>query len=148
MKNNYTKNKIMNIMLQKIVFLVSIMMSVFASAQVTIKVEVKGLKNNNGQVLIGLYNSEKDFLKKIFAGKVVVIYNKKAEVTFTNIPKGEYAISIFHDENSNGKLDSNFMGIPKEDYAASNDAKGFMGPPKYKNAKFIVKEDKTILIKI
>ncbi len=122
--------------------------STFVSAQFNLKVEVTGLKSNKGQVMIGLYNSENDFLKKTFKGNVVLISDKKAIITFSNIPKGEYAVSVFHDENSNGKLDSNFLGVPKEDYASSNGAKGFMGPPKYKDAKFVVKQDKTISLKI
>lgn len=134
--------------MKNIILISFLAVSSFVSAQVNIKVEVTGLKNNKGQVMIGLYNSEKDFLKKTFKGNVVLIKDKKATVTFANLPKGEYAVSIFHDENNNGKMDSNFMGIPKEEYASSNGAKGFMGPPKYKDAKFIVKEDKTILLKI
>ena len=67
-------------------------------------------------------------------------------MTFENIPEGTYAVSIFHDENNNDKLDSNFIGIPKEDYGCSNNAKGFMGPPKWKDAKFELNSDKTITI--
>ena len=44
-------------------------------------------------------------------------------------------------ENGNNKMDSNFLGIPKEDYACSNNAKGFMGPPKWEDAKFEVKNE-------
>jgi uncharacterized protein (DUF2141 family) len=134
--------------MKNIILVAFLLVRVILSAQVTIKVEVKGLKSNKGQVMIGLYNSEKDFLKKTYKGTVVLIKDKIATVTFSNIPKGEYAVSLFHDENNNGKLDSNFMGIPREDYAASNGAKGFMGPPKYKDAKFSISENKTILLKI
>ncbi len=74
--------------------------------------------------------------------------DKKAIVTFKNIPKGEYAVSFVHDENDNKKMDTNFFGIPKEDYGCSNNARGFMGPPKYEDAKFQLIENKTIDIKI
>ncbi len=57
-------------------------------------------------------------------------------VVFESLPPGEYAISVFHDENKNGKMDSNFFGIPKEGVGASNDAKGQLGPPHDKDAKF------------
>ena len=60
--------------------------------------------------------------------------------TFKNIPKGVYAISLFHDENDNGTMDTNFVGIPKEAYGCSNNAKGFMGPPKWQDAKFEIND--------
>jgi uncharacterized protein (DUF2141 family) len=51
---------------------------------------------------------------------------------------------MFHDENDNNKMDNNFLGIPIEDYGCSNNAKGFMGPPKWIDAKFEV-SDKSII---
>lgn len=130
------------------VLILFLAISAMATAQVAIKVDIVGLKNNKGQVLIGLYNSENHFLKKVYKGNVALIKNAKATVTFENLPAGEYAISVFHDENSNGKLDTNFMGIPKEAYTASNDAKGFIGPPKYKDAKFQATQNKHIVLKV
>ena len=66
-----------------------------------------------------------------------------------NVPDGTYAVSFVHDKNSNGKMDKNFMGIPKEDYGCSNNAKGFMGPPKWEDAKFELKgADKSITISL
>lgn len=117
-------------------------------SQVTMQVEVKGLKNNNGKVMIGVYNSESTFLKKTYKGGVATIKNNKATTTFTDLPVGEYAVSVYHDENNNQKLDVNFMGIPKEKYASSNGAKGFMGPPKYVDAHFKITANNTIVIKI
>lgn len=134
--------------MKKMIPILAIFICSLMQAQVNIKVEVSGLKSDKGQVMIGLYNSEKQFLKTIYKGSVAAIKDNKAKTTFSNLPKGEYAVSVFHDENGNGKLDTNFMGIPKEDYGASNDAKGFMGPPKYRDAKFIADEDKVIPIKI
>ena len=68
---------------------------------------------------------------------------------FDDLPEGEYAISIFHDENNNNELDTNFLGIPKEGLGASNDARGHFGPPKYKDVKFYLKNgSKTITINL
>jgi uncharacterized protein (DUF2141 family) len=69
-------------------------------------------------------------------------------VIFKDIPKGEYAVSFVHDENDNKKMDTNFIGIPKEDFGCSNNATGVMGPPKYEDAKFQLTKNKTINIKI
>ncbi len=122
--------------------------SIIYSQNVSLTVNVTGFKNNKGKVIVGVYNNEGNFLKKVVFGKSGSITEKKAQVVFENVPAGTYAVSLFHDENDNNKLDSNFMGIPKEDYAASNDAKGFMGPPKYKDAKFELKNDNIINVKL
>ena len=114
------------------------------SYRLTVKVE--DADNNDGKMMIAVYNNSTDFLEKTFKGTHSQISNNGCEVTFNDIPEGTYAVSIFHDENDNNKLDSNFIGIPKEDYGCSNNAKGFMGPPKWKDAKFELKSDKIITI--
>ncbi|MFP2996679.1 DUF2141 domain-containing protein [Spongiivirga sp. MCCC 1A20706] len=121
----------------------------FAQEQGTIMVTVSNASSDEGKILVGLYKSEDSFLKKTFKGTSAKTVDGKCEVLFENIPFGEYAVSIFHDENDNNRLDTNFMGIPKEDNACSNQAKGFMGPPKYKDAKFTLDNNlKQILIKL
>ncbi|WP_111683581.1 DUF2141 domain-containing protein [Winogradskyella tangerina] len=117
-----------------------------AQSGYSLTVQVKDADSNDGKMMIAVYNSESDFLDKTYMGTQSDITNNSCVVTFENIPEGIYAVSIFHDENDNDKLDSNFIGIPKEDYGCSNDAKGFMGPPKWKDAKFELKSDKTITI--
>ncbi|MFZ0595697.1 MAG: DUF2141 domain-containing protein [Flavobacterium sp.] len=131
----------------KIITIFTLFICSFISAQnVNLTVSVSGLKNNTGMVRVGLYNSDGTFLKTIYKSVASKIKNNEATVTFESIPAGEYAISTYHDENNNGKLDKNMMGIPSEDYAASNNAKGFMGPPAYKDAKFVVNKDSKIEI--
>jgi uncharacterized protein (DUF2141 family) len=111
-------------------------------------VNISGLNSDNGNLMVGMYNKKELFLKKQYKGIIGEIKNKKSVVIFKNIPKGEYAVSFVHDENGNKKMDTNFMGIPKEDYGCSNNATGFIGPPKYEDAKFKLTENKTIDIKI
>ena len=114
-----------------------------------ITVHIQNLNNNNGKLLVGLYDNDDNFLKKTFKGVVTKIENNKSTVTFKDVPEGVYAVSFVHDENDNGKMDTNFMGIPKEDYGCSNNAKGFMGAPKWKDAKFELKgESKTLTISL
>lgn len=102
--------------------------------------------SNKGKMFIALYNTETEFLIKEYKGIISNLENKSCTVTFKDIPAGTYAVSIFHDENDNGELDTNFFGIPTEDYGCSNDATGFMGPPKWSDAKFSLKENKRIKI--
>ena len=122
--------------------------SLMSAQNVNLTVSVSGLKNNTGMVKVGLYNSDGTFLKSTYKGITSVIKNNGATVTFVGIPKGEYGISAYQDENSNGKLDKNIIGIPSEDFACSNNAKGFMGPPAYEDAKFIISKDLKIDIKL
>ncbi|GGF11904.1 DUF2141 domain-containing protein [Flavobacterium limi] len=129
-----------------ITIIVLFICSIISAQNVKLTVAVSGLKNNTGVVKVGLYNSDGTFLKTTYKSLSSDIKNNKAVVTFTDLPAGEYAISTYHDENNNGKMDKNMMGIPSEDYAASNNAKGFMGPPSYKDAKFVIGKDSKIEI--
>ncbi len=129
--------------------MVALVLTGWSYAQkVNLTVNMSGFKNNKGKVQVGLYNSDKSFLETTFKDMVVTIKDKKATVVFEGIEKGEYAVSVFQDENQNGELDTNIFGIPKEDYASSNNAKGMMGPPKYVDAKFTVGADTKIEIKL
>jgi uncharacterized protein (DUF2141 family) len=97
------------------------------------------LRNDKGQVLCALFSSAEVFPKK--PDKAVVrltakIVERQAVCDFTAVAPGTYAVSVVHDENSNGKLDTNFIGMPREGVGASNDAKGHMGPPKFAAASF------------
>ncbi|QKJ64417.1 DUF2141 domain-containing protein [Flavobacterium sp. M31R6] len=121
--------------------------SLLSAQNVNLTVSVSGLKSNTGILKVGLYNSDATFLKSTYKSITSEIKNNSAIVTFVGIPKGEYGISTYQDENSNGKLDKNMMGIPSEDFACSNDAKGFMGPPKYEDAKFNIDKNSKIEIK-
>jgi uncharacterized protein (DUF2141 family) len=55
----------------------------------------------------------------------------KSAVIFSNLDPGRYAIILFHDENGNGKLDKNALGVPTEPYGFSNNVQGFLGPPAF-----------------
>jgi uncharacterized protein (DUF2141 family) len=115
--------------------------SLLSAQNVNLTVSVSGLKNDTGILKVGLYNSEGAFLKIPYKSILSEIKGNVATIIFEGIPKGEYAISSYQDENNNGKLDRNEMGIPSEAVACSNNAKGFMGPPKYQDAKFNIDKD-------
>ena len=66
------------------------------------------------------------------------VANKKAQLVFENLPAGTYAISVFHDENNNQKMDKNFLGIPKEGYGASKNKLPFASAPDFDDNKFQV----------
>ena len=100
---------------------------------------IGGLENDEGKVKIGLFDSKEGYSsgEKPFRGFLVAIKDKKAEYTFEEIPYGTYAIKLYHDKNGNGKLDTNFMRIPKEPYGFSNNARRKFGPAKWDDTKFV-----------
>lgn len=114
-----------------------------------LNVIVKNLRSNDGQVKIALFNSEDGFpdkSEKAFKRTVHKIDQQQVEVNFEDVPFGTYAVGILHDENVNGEMDSNWLGIPNEGYGASNDAKGSFGPPSYDDARFEIKSDTMVVI--
>ena len=109
------------------------------TAENVIHVEITGLHSDKGQVLCALYSSADGFPtkpEKAVAKTKSTIADHAAGCEFAGVAPGAYAVSVVHDENSNGKLDRNFIGMPKEGVGASNNAKGHMGPPKFDTAKF------------
>jgi len=102
-------------------------------------VEVTGLKNLKGQLGILVFQNEDGFpMDPEKATKEVLIPIKEESIkyTFENLPFGEYAVAVMHDENMNDKLDTNFLGIPKEGTGVSNNVKSSLGAPKFKEARF------------
>lgn len=134
-----------------IVFFLSGILTTIAQENETEKfdltIEIKGIDNNKGKIYIAIYNSKETFLKKA-KGIVADIKDKKSFGIIEGLKEGTYAVSLFHDENGNKKMDTKIFGIPKEPYGFSNDATGFMGPPKFEDAKFTINTNKTITITI
>ena len=107
------------------------------------KILVTNIKSKNGRLLIGWYNSEKSFNEKnnpVYKKIVDVGKQSEISVVFENIPPGKYAVSMFLDENGNSKMDTNFMGIPKEQYGFSNNVLPATRAANFKEASFDVTE--------
>jgi uncharacterized protein (DUF2141 family) len=117
-------------------FLMSAAASMAAAADLTIT--IKGVHSDAGSVLIAVYDSESSFMKPRLAKASRKAKAAKGEVTFVipDLPAGKYAVASYHDENDNGKLDTDAFGIPNEGYGFSNNATGFMGPARYSDAAF------------
>lgn len=133
-------------------FLLGITMNIFAQEETPrgadLTVHVVNIESEEGMVILGLYDSKGNWLKKNIVGKKEKIKDSSCTSVFENLIPGMYAVSIYHDKNSNNKLDTGLFGIPKEPYASSRGAKGRFGPPKWKDAVFeITGENKTIEIK-
>ena len=104
-----------------------------------VRVSIDGLRSDKGRVVCALYTSAEGFAKddkKAIAHAESLISDRRGDCVFTDLQPGTYAIAVFHDENSNGRLDRNFLGIPREGVGASNNAKGHFGPPSFHDASF------------
>ncbi|WP_107038220.1 DUF2141 domain-containing protein [Brumimicrobium mesophilum] len=130
-----------------IVFLVSFICSSFSFAQENgnLIIEVKGIKNEMGKVRFIVFSHPHGFpsspekAKYIAEGEINI---NSSKIEIKNIPFGEYAVSVMHDENNDGKISKNFLGIPQEGIGVSNDTKSTFGPPRFDQAKFKFTRDK------
>ena len=136
--------KIFLLILVQIVFGLSLIAQE-AVTESKLTVEITNITTDEGQIILAIYNSSDNYDKRI-AFQEVKLKPEIDTVTFeTSVPDGEYLVMLVHDINKNGKLDTNFIGMPKEPVGLSNyDGKGI--PGKFKKHKFTVSEDLTVMI--
>ena len=103
-------------------------------------VNIVGLRNNNGDVHIALYDNPVAFPSSDNMLREVqkAIDNRQVKHRFVDLTPGYYALATYHDENGNNSFDTNFFSLPIEGYAFSNDAKVFLGPPSFLEAQINV----------
>jgi uncharacterized protein (DUF2141 family) len=105
-----------------------------------IHVKILNIKNSTGTVACALFESPAGFpieyLRSATNIMVIKIRDTQARCDFLDIPPGTYALAVIHDENTNGKFDTNWMGVPTEGYGFSNDAKALLGAPSFSAASF------------
>ena len=105
-----------------------------------IHVNILNIRNSTGTVACALFESPDgfpiEFLHYATNIMVIKIRDAQARCDFLDIPPGTYALGVVHDENMNGKLDTKWLGIPKEGYGFSNDAKAFLSAPSFSAAGF------------
>jgi uncharacterized protein (DUF2141 family) len=113
---------------------------------------VDGISEEKGEIRIAVFDSEQAYNDKenpLYA-VVIPVDGEKISWKQDSLPFGNYAIAVYHDKNVNGELDSNLLGIPKEAYGFSNNARGRFGPASWEDAHFEVTSEQssmTILIK-
>ena len=105
-----------------------------------IHVKILNIRNSTGTVACALFESPEGFpveyLRSATNIMVIKIRKEQARCDFEDIPPGTYAMVVVHDENMNGKLDTNWLGVPTEGYGFSNDAKAVLGAPSFSDASF------------
>jgi len=115
-------------------------------AQSDITVVVENIKTIKGKVMVCLVDQEEHFLEDCQNGQVVKVDGTTAQVIFSDVSAGSYAVSTFHDKNSDEQLNTNFIGIPKEPFGFSNNPTILFGPPSFEKCLVDVSGNKTITI--
>ena len=130
----------MNVVQKTAVFVLLVLAAQAGNNTGSLDVEVRGCENNDGCVRIALANSQENFesSEEAFRGLALQIEDGVARVRFEELPYGNYAIKVYHDEDDDGELDTNFLGIPSESYGFSNDAPAKFGPASWEDASFFV----------
>lgn len=110
-------------------------------SQYKLEIEITSLRNNKGNVMMQLFDST----EKVLVSQMNTIKDNSCKFLL-DVPRGEYAVRYYHDENTNGKMETNLVGKPVEGYGFSNNVTGKFGPPPFKKWLFAVKSDKKIVL--
>lgn len=114
---------------------------------------VNNVQQDDGQIMLGLFNSADGFPKTISQSSATPAKERNTAgqvlLIIRGLSPGQYAASTYHDLDSNSKLSTNMMGVPTEPYGFSNNARGMFGPPSFKDAAITIgNEDLTIEIAV
>ena len=138
----------------KLLFFILIMLTLHdgysqsKKTSLTLRIEVASFENTKGVLRVCVTDQKDDFLKSCAFSKVVTVEDDTVSLKIENIEKGNYAVSVYHDENNSGILETGgVFGIPLEPYGFSNNPNMTFGPS-YKKSVFKMASDKNISIKL
>jgi uncharacterized protein (DUF2141 family) len=121
-----------------LILALAVLKSAVTFAQLSLEIHVNNIKSKKGSIQFALFTSEADYLKKPVEKKIIKSTGNDVTVIFENLQPGDYSLSVIHDENENGELDSNAFGIPKEGFAFGNNALGSFGPPPFEKTTITI----------
>lgn len=132
----------------RVLFILFLVFPILMFSQNQITINVYDVPSSKGKICIAIYNREEGFLKldNVYMHESIPASQGMTHTILTDIPEGEYALAVFHDENGNNKLDTNWLGIPKEKIAFSNAKMKTFGPPKYEECAFKAERDTRIKV--
>ena len=110
----------------------------------TVTLKIDGVDIAVGEIRIAIFDSENRYMENPSLAEIVPVSQTNIEWQIENLAYGQYAIAVYHDKNKNGKLDTNMLGIPLEEYGFSNNARGRFGPASWSQAKFTVNKRTTV----
>jgi uncharacterized protein (DUF2141 family) len=110
-----------------------------SAQEAVLTVRVVGMDRDEGFVRIALFDRAETFTDEPMEAAVLVPSDGVAEWA-VRVPYQVYAVAVVHDRDGNGKLNTNLLGMPREKYGFSSDARGTFGPPSFDDASFAVRE--------
>ena len=123
-----------------------------AAPTLELRIQVLDLRNSVGLVRLALFDRAEGYPESNELAAATLsspIDARPVTLRFRNLEPGTYALSVLHDENKNGRLDRNLVGIPMEGIGASNDATRRWGPPRFEDAKFELEvEGQTLIVRM
>ena len=131
-----------------VLFYVVLFSGFFSNDPPKLTLNMTHIETLRGEIIIGVFNADKTFLKEGAAVKTYIVEVGEREETLVieDLPDGDYAISLYHDENSDRVCNRNFLGIPKEGYGFSNNIKPKLSAPSYKDCKFMLTKETELTI--
>jgi uncharacterized protein (DUF2141 family) len=134
-------------------FIVILLGTVHVQAQNSnFTVQIQNANSDLGKIMILVFNKEEGFpddVNKAVKRYVLTPKNKQIQLVIEDLPQGKYAITVFHDEDGNGIMNTSLLGLPQEKYGFSNNPKIYFGPPSFEKASVqIGKEQKSIRINL
>ena len=134
-----------------LVFISTLITAQKSSAQARVQAVISNLENNKGVCRVCIFNNAASFNGE--GGEPVQcvaapVNSLQSKADFNNLPPGRYAIFVFHDANSNNRMDKNFVGVPKEGYGASRNKLPFAAAPNFNNNAFTITAGTTTTVNI
>ena len=112
-------------------------------SQIKLDIEIVEIRNNKGNVMLQLFDAKENVLIQ----EKGEIKNQKCTFSIPDLIPGKYAVRYYHDENMNGKMETNLVGKPMEGYGFSNNVIGKFGPPPFEKWLFEITGDKKIILR-
>jgi len=124
----------------------------FPAPAAELRLTIKDVRSDEGELLIALYDNADGFASAIanaatrglmpdsgrLIGTSIRAKRGTQSTVFTQLPPGRYAAIVIHDENDNGRIDKNVIGVPTEGYGFGNDAQGFLSAPSFDAAAIVI----------
>ncbi len=135
-------------MYRYLVFLTALGISIAAPAAAgDLEIRIGGISNGDGRVMVAVFDAAERFMGEETQTAALMLPARKGMVraVIGDLPAGIYAISVYHDANGNQELDTNMLGMPREGYGFSNDARGIAGPPSFQAAAFEIGADPAVV---
>ena len=114
----------------------------------SVSITFHNLSSIKGKIALAVYQPSDDFLSDNPYRSAFITIDSEQPIFTTTLPRGVYAISLYHDENNNDQLDKSMLGLPQEGYGFSNDVMGLFGPPSFEKASFKINNDTSFVINV